>query len=99
MTTILKLQQALNIVDRLGQLQDQIEKLKAQESLLKDELKNQGEGVQVGQYYTSEVKLYQKTTVDHKAVYAELDVPPTLVAKHSKSTAVISITVKAIKGE
>ena len=99
MTTILKLQQALNIVDRLGQLQDQIEKLKAQESLLKDELKNQGEGVQVGQHYTSEVKLYQKTTVDHKAVYAELDVPPTLVAKYSKSTAVISITVKAIKGE
>ena len=99
MTTILKLQQALNIVDRLGQLQDQIEKLKAQESLLKDELKNQGEGVQVGQYYTSEVKLYQKTTVDHKAVYAELEVPPALIAKYSKTTAVISINVKPIKGE
>jgi len=99
MTTIVKLKQALTLVDRLGQLQDQIEALKAQEALLKDELKNQGEGVQVGQHYTSEVKLYQKTTVDHKAVYAELNVAPALLAKYSKSTAIISITVKAIKGE
>ena len=96
-TTILN--QALTLVDRLGQLQDQIEALKTQEALLKDELKNQGEGVQVGQHYTSEVKLYQKTTVDHKAVYAELEVPPALIAKYSKTTAVISISVNSIKGE
>jgi len=96
-TTILN--QALTLVDRLGQLQDQIEALKTQEALIKDELKNQGEGVQVGQHYTSEVKLYQKTTVDHKAVYAELEVPPALIAKYSKTTAVISINVKPIKGE
>ncbi|NDB59644.1 hypothetical protein EB001_14530 [bacterium] len=91
--------QALSIVDRLGQLQDQIEALKAQETILKDELKNQGEGVQVGQYYTSDVKLSQRTTVDNKALLAELEVPPALIAKYSKTTAVISITVKAIKGE
>jgi len=91
---------ALNLVDRLGQLQDQIKALQEQESVLKDELKNQGEGVQVGQYYTSDVKLSQRTTVDHKAVYAELQVPAALIAKYSKSTAVISINVKPIsKGE
>jgi len=91
--------QALSIVDRLGQLQDQIEALKAQETILKDELKNQGEGVQVGQYYTSDVKLSQRTIVDKNAVLSELEVPPALIAKYSKTTAVISITVKAIKGE
>lgn len=91
--------QALSLVDRLGQLQDQIEALKSQETILKDELKNQGEGVQVGQYYTSDVKLSQRTIVDKNAVLAELSVPPALIAKHSKTTAVISITVKAIKGE
>lgn len=99
MTTILKLNQALSLVDRLGRLQEQIKSLQAQESLLKDELKNQGEGVQVGQYYTSEVKLYQKTTVDNKGLYTELSVPADLIAKYSKSTAVISINVKPIKGE
>jgi hypothetical protein len=91
---------ALNLVDRLGQLQDQIKALQEQETLLKDELKNQGEGVQVGQYYTSEVKLSQRTLVDNKAVFAELSVPADLIAKYSKTTAVISINVKPIiKGE
>jgi len=96
-TTILN--QALSLVDRLGQLQDQIKALQDQEAILKDDLKNQGEGVQVGQYYTSNVKLSQRTTVDHKAVYAELEVPPALIAKYSKTTAVISISVNSIKGE
>lgn len=97
--TTTTLNQALSLVDRLGQLQDQIKALQEQEAILKDDLKNQGEGVQVGQYYTSNVKLSQRTLVDHKAVYAELDVPPALIAKYSKTTAVISITVNQIKGE
>lgn len=93
------LNQALSLVDRLGQLQDQIKALQEQEAILKDDLKNEGEGVQVGQYYTSDVKLSQRTTIDNKALIAELNVPPALIAKYSKTTAVISITVKAIKGE
>lgn len=97
--TTTTLNQALSLVDRLGQLQDQIKALQEQEAILKDDLKNQGEGVQVGQYYTSNVKLSQRTLVDHKALYAELDVPPALIAKYSKTTAVISITVNQIKGE
>ena len=97
MTTVIN--KALSLVDRLGELQAEIKKLQDQETILKDELKNQGEGVQVGQYYTSDVKLFQRTTVDHKGVYAELSVPAALIAKYSKSTAVISITVKPIQGE
>ena len=90
---------ALNNVDKLGFIQRQIESLKAQETILKDAIKNEGEGVQVGQYFTSDVKLSQRTTVDHKALLTELEVPAALIAKYSKSTAVISITVKEIKGE
>jgi uncharacterized small protein (DUF1192 family) len=90
---------SLGLIDRLGFLQQEIEALKAKETLLKDELKNQGEGVQVGKYFTTDVKLSQRSTVDHKALLTELEVPADLIAKYSKSTAVISITVKAIKGE
>ena len=90
---------ATHQVDVLGDLLAQIDRLQTQADLIKDQLKNLGEGVRVGDHYTSEVKLYQRTTVDHKAVYAELNVPTELLAKHSKSTAVISINVKAIKGE
>jgi hypothetical protein len=90
---------ATHQVDVLGDLLAEIDRLQSQADLIKDQLKNLGEGVRVGDNYTSEVKLYQKTTVDHKAVYAELSVPADLIAKYSKSTAVISLTVKAIKGE
>jgi hypothetical protein len=90
---------ATHQIDTLGDLLARIDELQAQADLIKDQLKNLGEGVRVGDHYTSEVKLYQRTTVDHKGVYAELSVPAELIAKHSKSTAVISINVKAIKGE
>jgi len=97
MTTTI--QQALSLVDRLGQLQEEIKALQEQEAAYKDELKNQGEGVQVGEYYTSDVKLSQRTIVDNKALLTELEVPAALIAKYSKTTAVISINVKPIKGE
>ena len=90
---------SLGLIDRLGFLQQEIEALKTKEALLKDELKNQGEGVQVGKYFTTDVKLSQRTIVDKNAVLAELEVPPALLSKYSKTTAVISITVKPIKGE
>lgn len=86
-------------VDVLGDLLDRIAKLQAQADLIKDELKNSGEGVLVGDKYISEVKLYQRTTVDNKAIFSELNVPAALIAKHSKANAVISINVKPIKGE
>ena len=97
MTTIVN--NSLKLVDRLGYLQDQIKALQEEESALKDELKNKGEGVQVGDYYTSDVKLSQRTTVDNKALYSELAVPQDLIAKFSKTTAVISISVRPIQGE
>jgi outer membrane protein TolC len=97
MTTTI--QKALSLVDRLGQLQEEIKALQEQEAAYKDELKNQGEGVQVGEYYTSDVKLSQRTIVDNKALLTELEVPAALIAKYSKTTAVISINVKPIKGE
>jgi predicted phage-related endonuclease len=90
---------ALSAVDKLGFIQRQIDTLKEQEAALKDAIKNEGEGVQVGKYFTTDVKLSQRTTVDHKTLLAELEVPAALIAKYSKSTAVISITVKPIKGE
>lgn len=85
-------------VDILGDLEAQIKDLQSKADFIKDQIKNLGEGVIAGSNYVSDVKLYQRTTVDHKGVYAELEVPPALIAKYSKSAAVISLTVKAVKG-
>lgn len=100
MTTAIQENQALwaqHQVDVLGDLEAKIKELQAQADAIKDTLKNLGEGVIAGDRYVSDVKLYQRSTVDHKGVYAELQVPPALIAKYTKTAAVISLTVKAVK--
>jgi hypothetical protein len=92
-TTINQIATDLNQVDRLGLLLAQIAELEAQADAIKNELKNGNEGVVEGTLFKANVILSQRTTVDNKAVFAEANVPAELIAKHSKTTAVITLKV------
>lgn len=83
----------LNAVDRLGMLLAQIADLEEQAEAIKNELKNAGEGHVEGSLYKACVTLSQRNTVDNKAVFKEANVPAELIAKHTRTTAVISVKV------
>ena len=82
----------LNQVDQLGMLLAQIANLEAQADVIKNELK-QTEGHVEGNLFKACVTLSQRATVDNKAVFAEADVPAELIAKYTKTTAVITLKV------
>ena len=81
-------------VDQLGMLLAQIADLEAQAEEIKNKLK-QNEGSIEGNLYKSCVTLFQRKTVDNKAVFAEANIPADLIAKHTKTTAVITLKVTA----
>ena len=81
-------------VDKLGMLLAQIADLEAQAEEIKNKLK-QNEGSIEGNLYKSCVTLSQRKTVDNKAVFAEANIPADLIAKHTKTTAVITLKVTA----
>ena len=82
----------LNKVDQLGMLLAQIADLEKQAEVIKNELKQQ-EGHIEGNLFKACVTLSQRATVDNKAVFAEANVPAELIAKHTKTTAVITLKV------
>jgi len=82
----------LNKVDQLGMLLAQIADLEKQAEIIKNELKQQ-EGHVEGNLFKACVTLSQRATVDNKAVFAEANVPAELIAKHTKTTAVITLKV------
>ena len=81
----------INKIDELGYLMAQIADLEAKAELLKNEIKNQGEGHYEGKLFKACVTLSQRNTVDHKAVYKAFNVPADFLAQHTKSTAVITL--------
>jgi cell division ATPase FtsA len=81
-------------VDQLGMLLAQIADLEAQAEAIKSKLK-QNEGSIEGNLYKACVTLSQRKTVDNKAVFAEANIPADLIAKHTKTTAVITLKVTA----
>ena len=81
-------------VDQLGMLLAQIADLEAQAEEIKNKLK-QNEGSIEGNLYKSCVTLSQRKTVDNKAVFAEANILADLIAKHTKTTAVITLKVTA----
>jgi hypothetical protein len=85
---------AVTKVDQLGMLLAQIADLEAQAEALKAELK-QTEGKIEGNLYKACVTLSQRNVVDNKAVFAEANIPADLIAKHTKTTAVITLKVTA----
>ena len=82
----------LSKVDHLGMLLAQIADLEKQAEVIKNELKQQ-EGHVEGNLFKACVTLSQRATVDNKAVFAEANVPAELIAKHTKTTAVITLKV------
>lgn len=83
----------LNSVDRLGMLLAQIADLEEQAEAIKNVLKNGDEGHVEGSLYRACVTLSERKTVDNKAVFKEANVPAELIAKFTKTSAVISIKV------
>ena len=82
----------LSKVDQLGMLLAQIADLEKQADIIKNELK-QHEGHIEGNLFKACVTFSQRATVDNKAVFAEANVPADLIAKHTKTTAVITLKV------
>ncbi len=82
-----------NKIDALGYLLAEIADLEAKAELLKNEIKNEGEGHYEGKLFKACVTLSQRNTIDHKAVYKALNASADLLAQHTKSTAVITLKV------
>lgn len=94
MTTVInQVSTELTAVDRLGLLLAQIADLEEQAEAIKNELKNGAEGVVEGNLFKANVILSQRSTVDNKAVYKALNVSDDLLAKFTKTTAVITVKV------
>ena len=96
MTTVInQVSTELTAVDRLGLLLAQIADLEEQAEAIKNELKSGAEGVVEGNLFKANVILSQRSTVDNKAVYKALNVSDDLLAKFTKTTAVITVKVTA----
>lgn len=94
MTTVInQVSTELTAVDRLGLLLAQIADLEEQAEAIKNELKNGAEGVVEGNLFKANVILSQRSTVDNKALYKALNVSDDLLAKFTKTSAVISVKV------
>lgn len=99
MTNLAKLQatpvatlQLTTQIDQLGILLAQIADLEAQAEIIKNDLKS-NEGVIEGDLFRGVVTLSERKTVDNKAVFIAADVPAELIAKYTKTTAVITLKV------
>ena len=86
----------LKIVDQLGLIEEQIEALKEQQENLKNQLKMLGAGNYAGNLYVTTVKAYEKNTTAWAAVAKELNAPAELVAKHTKTSQIVSAETKAL---
>ena len=85
-----------NDIDTLAVLDRQVKALTAQCKTLKDGIANTyGEGKFRGEQYGVSVALVNTTTVDYKALLAELGATPEQVAKYTVKGASIRITVTA----
>jgi hypothetical protein len=86
---------SLNNVDKLGFMLADKADLDAQVEILKDEIKNQGEGKHVGEYYNASVSLSQRSFINYEAILKELNIvlDPELVKKHTKTSASLACRV------
>lgn len=86
---------SLNNVDRLGFMLADKADLDAQVEALKDEIKNQGEGKHVGEYYKASVSLSQRPYINYEAILQELNIvlDPDIVKKHTKTSASLTCRV------
>ena len=84
-------------VDTLGELLAQIAELTKQANLIKDGIKDAasagGAKVVEGNLFKATYIDSNRSSVDYKALLAELNVPADVVAKHTKVAAVFSVKV------
>jgi hypothetical protein len=87
-------------IDTLGALNAKIAELTKQADKIKEELKDRasisGEKSFEGASFKATYTESNRSTVDWKAIAAELSIPADLIAKHTKTTAVYSIKTTAI---
>jgi len=84
-----------NPADQLGMLLAQIAELTKQADAIKDRMKDAatsgGPTIFEGSFFKSTFTESNRETIDHKAVYAHLDVDPTILKHFTKTTAVFAI--------
>ena len=86
---------ATNPIDTLAVLTRQQKALEEQIKALKAEIADTyGEGKHIGEKYSCTVTLSQRAVVAWKAVAEEAQVPAALVAKHTSTTAIITVASK-----
>ena len=88
----------LTNVDKLGFMLAEKAHLDAQVEALKDEVKNQGEGKHLGQYYKASVSLSQRPYINYEAILQELNITldPEIIAKHTKTSASLACRVTSL---
>lgn len=85
-----------NDIDTLVLLDKELKALEAKVKSLKGDIANKyGEGKHEGDVYSVTVTLSQRSTVAWKAVAEEACVPAELVAKHTSTTAIITVSPKS----
>jgi len=88
---------ATNEVDLLGYLLARIAELTKQADAIKDGIKDAasmgGDKVVEGTLFSATYSESNRSTVDHKALYAELGVTAEQIAKYTKTTAVFTVKV------
>ncbi len=84
-----------NQADQLGMLLAQIAELTKQADSIKDSMKDAatsgGPTVFEGSFFKSTYSQCNRETIDHKAVYAHIDIDPTILKHFTKVTAVFSV--------
>lgn len=84
-------------VDTLGQLLAQIADLTKQADAIKDSIKDDasmgGDKVVVGELFKATYMESNRSTVDYKALCADIGVTPDQLAQYTKTTAVFSVKV------
>jgi len=85
----------VNPIDALAVLTRQAKALEEQIKALKADIANTyGEGKHQGEKYSCTVSLSQRAVVAWKAVAEEANVPAELVAKHTSTTSIITVSSK-----
>ena len=88
---------ATNEVDVLGALLAQIKDLTDQADAIKDGIKDSasagGDKVVTGALFKATYSETNRSTVDHKALLAELGATAEQIARHTKTTAVFTVKV------
>jgi len=90
---------AASEVDQLGYLLAQIAELTKQADAIKDGIKDAasmgGDKVVEGSLFCATYSESNRSTVDHKKLYADLGITADQVAKYTKTTAVFTVKVTA----